>query len=81
MGTSKAPKGWSDPAFILASSGKFIIIRKRTDNSGKEEKKAPKGRSKSPWSLHMRSFWKILFINSPEVQRQVVWSKRNGRVR
>jgi hypothetical protein len=23
----------------------------------------------------MISFWKITFINSPEVQRQVVWSK------
>jgi hypothetical protein len=34
--------------------------------------KAPKGISESPWSLHMRSFWKTHFINPPEVQRQVV---------
>jgi len=36
------------------------------------EKKAPKGSFKSPWSLHIRSFWKTLFINPPEVQRHVV---------
>jgi hypothetical protein len=29
-------------------------------------KKAPKRISESPWSLHMRSFWKITFINPPE---------------
>src|SRR5512139_3597629 len=27
-----------------------------------KRKKAPKGKYESPWSLHMRSFWKILFI-------------------
>jgi hypothetical protein len=36
------------------------IIQKRA------KKKAPKGQPESPWSLHMRSFWKIHFINPPE---------------
>jgi hypothetical protein len=45
-------------------------------------KKAPKGSSESPWSLHIRSFGKIHFINPPEEQGQVVgllisW-KENG---
>jgi hypothetical protein len=31
-------------------------------------KKAPKGKSESAWSLHFRSFWKIRSINPPEVQ-------------
>jgi hypothetical protein len=35
-------------------------------------RKAPKGKSESPWSLHIRSFWKIRFINPPEGQDQVV---------
>jgi hypothetical protein len=34
--------------------------------------KAPKGNSESPWGLHIRSSWKIHFINPPEVQDQVV---------
>jgi hypothetical protein len=33
---------------------------------GGQSRKAPKGRSESPWSLHTRSFWKIHFINPPE---------------
>jgi len=37
-----------------------------------EKIKAPKGKSESPWSLHIRSFWKIHFINPPEVRGQVV---------
>jgi hypothetical protein len=32
------------------------------------EKKAPKGKSETPWSLHIRSFWKITFINPPECE-------------
>jgi hypothetical protein len=32
----------------------------------------PKGYSKSPQSLHIEPFWKILFINPPEVPGQVV---------
>jgi len=52
----------------LSLEGYSLYIRKGI-------KKAPKGKSESPWSLHMISFWKITFINSPEVQRQVVWSK------
>jgi hypothetical protein len=31
------------------------------------EKKAPKGISESPRSLHIGSFWKIHFINPSEV--------------
>jgi hypothetical protein len=34
-------------------------------------RKAPKGNSESPWSLHIGIFWKIHFINPPEVQGQV----------
>jgi len=37
-----------------------------------EIKKAPNGKSESTWSLHIGSFWKIHFINPPEVQGQVV---------
>jgi hypothetical protein len=33
-----------------------------------ENKKGSKGKLKSPWSLHIRSFWKIHFINPPEAQ-------------
>jgi len=33
--------------------------------------KASKG-IQIPWRLHIRSFWKIHFINPPEVQGQVV---------
>jgi hypothetical protein len=47
--------------------------------------KAPKGKAETPWSLHMRSFWKILFINSPEVRGQVVrcinYGKENDDVK
>jgi hypothetical protein len=34
----------------------------------KQKRKTPKGRSESPWSLHIECFWKIHFINPPEVQ-------------
>jgi hypothetical protein len=37
-----------------------------------EIRKAPKGNSESLWSLHTGSFWKIHFINPPEVRGQVV---------
>jgi hypothetical protein len=47
---------------------------KRTQE--REKRKAPKESSKSPWSLHIRSFWKIHFINPPEVRGQVVRLKR-----
>jgi hypothetical protein len=39
---------------------------------GHQTRKAPKGKSESPWSLHIRSFWKTHFINPPEEQGQVV---------
>jgi hypothetical protein len=32
--------------------------------------KALKGKSESPWSLHIRSFWKI--INTPEEQGKLL---------
>ena len=35
-------------------------------------RKASKGNSGSPWSLHIGSFWKTHFINPPEVRGQVV---------
>jgi hypothetical protein len=31
------------------------------------KEKAPKGNYDSPWSLHIGTFWKIHFINPPEV--------------
>jgi hypothetical protein len=40
--------------------------------SRREEKKAPKGTSESLWSLHIRSFWKIHFINPPEIQGRFI---------
>jgi len=46
------------------------IIQKRA------KKKAPKGQPESPWSLHMRSFWKITFINSPEEQGKLLLSQK-----
>jgi hypothetical protein len=36
----------------------------------RQRRKAPKGNSESPWSLHIRSFWKTHFINPPEVKDQ-----------
>jgi len=36
------------------------------------DRKAPKGKFESPWSLHIGIFWKIHFINPPEAQDQVV---------
>jgi hypothetical protein len=33
---------------------------------------APKGRSESLWSLHIRSFWKIHSTNPPEVQGKLL---------
>jgi hypothetical protein len=35
-------------------------------------RKAPRGKSESPWSLYIGIFWKIHFINPPEVRGQVV---------
>jgi hypothetical protein len=49
-------------------------------NEGKQRKKAPKGKSESPWSLHIRSFWKTHFINPPEVHGQVVRLLIYGKV-
>jgi hypothetical protein len=37
-----------------------------------QKKKPPGGEGKFPWSLHIGAFWKIHFINPPEVQGQVV---------
>jgi len=44
-------------------TGRFLITK---------ASKAPKGKSESPWSLHNGSFWKIHFINPPEVKGQIV---------
>jgi len=44
------------------------------DYFGFETKKAPREKSKVPWSFDMRSFCKIHFINPQEVQGQVVGS-------
>jgi hypothetical protein len=49
-------------------------------------KKAPKGKSESPWSLHIGSFWKTHFINPPEVRARVVeqlinrWNDEDAKV-
>jgi hypothetical protein len=51
---------------------KFKGLYKEGIIQGRQRRKAPKGNSESPWSLHMRSFWKTHFINPPEVQGQVV---------
>jgi hypothetical protein len=37
-----------------------------------ENKKAPKEKAESPWSLHIGAFWKTHFINPPEVHGRVV---------
>jgi hypothetical protein len=47
----------------------------------KEE--APKGKSKAPWSLYTRSFWKIHFINPPEArskERTLTYGEDKGDV-
>jgi hypothetical protein len=41
--------------------------------------KAPKAKSKSPWSLHIGTFWKTHFINPPEEQGQVLRWVNYGR--
>jgi hypothetical protein len=46
------------------------------EDQERQRKKAPKGKSESPWSLHIGSFWKTYFINPPEVRGQVVRLKR-----
>jgi hypothetical protein len=43
-------------------------------------KKAPKGKSETPWSHHIRSFWIIRFIDPPEVHGQVVKLQIHRRV-
>jgi hypothetical protein len=43
-------------------------------------KKAPRGYSKPSWSLHMRSFWKVQFINPSEEGGQVVKLQIHSRV-
>jgi hypothetical protein len=47
-----------------------LILKKQ--GQLKKGKKAPKGSSESPWSLYMRSFWKMAFTNPPEEGGQVV---------
>jgi hypothetical protein len=45
----------------------LVVLYKEWRNLRKA-KKAPKEKSESPWSLHIRSFWKIHSINPPEEQ-------------
>jgi hypothetical protein len=45
----------------------------------KQRKKAPKGRSRSLWSLHIRSFWKNHFISPPEVKGKSFGNSFTGR--
>jgi len=40
---------------------------------------APKGNSESPWSLNIGSFWKINFINPPEVHGRWLACSSMGR--
>jgi hypothetical protein len=45
---------------------------KRKSISSGTKKKDSEEKYKSPWSLHMRSFWKITFINPPEEQGKLL---------
>jgi hypothetical protein len=47
---------------------------------GRRKRKAPKGTSESPWSLHIKSLWKNHFINPPEEQRQIITESKNGEI-
>jgi hypothetical protein len=49
------------------------------ENSREVEKKAPKGKSESLWSLHMRSFWKTRSTNPPEVKGKLFNRSFSGR--
>jgi len=44
----------------------------------RREKKGSKGKLRIPWSLHMRSFWKIHFINPPEEQGKLLLIQKDG---
>jgi hypothetical protein len=49
-----------------------ILVAVGSKEVTKKIKQAPEGKSKSPWSLYIRYFWKTHFINPPEVRDQVV---------
>ena len=68
---------------IVAKSGIFLIATNIYESMirGRQKERAPKGKSKAPWGLHIRSFWKIHFINPPEVQGQVVFESKTMRLR
>jgi len=53
------------PFLVAWEQGQRTILER-------QKGEAPKGKSESVWSLHMGSFWKIHFINPPEVEDQVV---------
>jgi hypothetical protein len=46
-----------------------------------KKEKAPKRKSKSPWSLHIGSFWKTHFINPPEVHGRWLVCSSMGRTK
>jgi hypothetical protein len=50
----------------------LVRVYKERRNQERKKRKAPRGKSEFPWSLHIRSFWKTHFINPPEVQSQVI---------
>jgi len=70
----------------MHSSPQSLLLEKIINNLPNfSDKKAPKGKSESPWSLHIRSFWKTHFINPPEEQGRVVrrlsYGKENDDVK
>jgi hypothetical protein len=47
----------------------LVFTWEKRFKEGREERLARE--TESPWSLHIRSFWEIHFINPPEVQGRV----------
>jgi len=68
---SETPSHTSSRRFGIQVSRSSKFYREGIIQEG-QKKKAPKGYSKSPWSLHIGSFRKVHFINPPEVHGQVV---------
>jgi hypothetical protein len=42
-----------------------LVLCKERGNLKGSRQRPQRGKSKSPWSLHIRSFWKIPLINPP----------------
>jgi len=51
---------------------KKLIDFKEKEIFERQRRAAPKGKSESPWGLHIGSFWEIHFINPPEVQGKIL---------